>query len=408
GGDALAARAGDDFVVAAFLGGHGVDDGFETNELFFVHVLRGLLEAGEGADRRHHLENRLHGTHLRDLTNLIAEVFEREAIAEQGFLGELLLLFAVQRRFSLLDERHHVAHAEDAAYNAIGMEGLEGVGFFTCTDELDGLAGHMPDGERRAAACVAVHFCQDNASQSKTRMKILGRADGVLAGHGIGDEQNLRRVEEFFQALHLRHELFVDVQAAGGIDDKRIAAHDDGFTAGLFGQALDEGGVGGFALLVALVEFGFNGFGDDFKLLTGGGAIDVHRDQHGTVTTLLEPGGELAGGSGFAAPLQAGHENDGGRLGGEFEAGRVFAEQGDKLVANDFDDLLGGGERGEDFGADGLDADLLDVVADDVEVVDGFEQGYGDFAEGFGDVFFSERALAAEGFKGALEFVCKV
>ncbi len=45
---------------------------------------------------------------------------------------------------------------------------------------------------------------------------------------------------------------------------------------------------------------------------------------------------------------------------------------------------------------------------DDVEVDVGFEQGDADFAQGFGDVFFSERALAAEGLEGALEFVCKV
>ena len=46
--------------------------------------------------------------------------------------------------------------------------------------------------------------------------------------------------------------------------------------------------------------------------------------------------------------------------------------------------------------------------SDDVEVDVGFEQGHADFAQGFGDVFFSERALAAEGLEGALEFVGKV
>ena len=61
-----------------------------------------------------------------------------------------------------------------------------------------------------------------------------------------------------------------------------------------------------------------------------------------------------------------------------------------------------------DFGADGLDADLLDQVADDVEVDVGFEQGHADLAQGFGDVLFGERALAAEGLEGALEFVCEV
>ncbi len=97
-----------------------------------------------------------------------------------------------------------------------------------------------------------------------------------------------------------------------------------------------------------------------------------------------------------------------GRLRGEFEAGRVFAQQRDQLVADDLDDLLGGRERGEDFGADGFDANLLDQVADDVEVDVGFEQRDANFAQGFGDVLFGERALAAKGLEGALEFVSKV
>ena len=143
-------------------------------------------------------------------------------------------------------------------------------------------------------------------------------------------------------------------------------------------------------------------------MFAGGGAVDVYRDQHGTVTALLEPCGQFAGGGGFAGALQAGHENHGGRLGGEFEAGRIFAEHCDELVAHDFNDLLGGGKRGEYLGADGLDANVLDEVADDVEVDVGFKQGYADFAESFRDVFFRERALAAEGLEGALKFVSKI
>ena len=80
----------------------------------------------------------------------------------------------------------------------------------------------------------------------------------------------------------------------------------------------------------------------------------------------------------------------------------------DQLVADDLDDLLGGRERGKHFSADGFGADVLDEVVDDVEVDVGFEQGDADFAQGFGDVFFSERALAAKDLEGALQFVCKV
>ena len=52
GGDAFAAAAVDEFVVAAFAVCHGVDDGFDAGELAVVDLLGGLGHAGEGADGR--------------------------------------------------------------------------------------------------------------------------------------------------------------------------------------------------------------------------------------------------------------------------------------------------------------------------------------------------------------------
>jgi hypothetical protein len=138
--------------------------------------------------------------------------------------------------------------------DAIGMKRLEGVGLFAHADELDGLAGDVANRERRAAARVAVHLRQHHARQSKPRMKILRGVDGVLAGHGVGDEENLLRREQLFQALHLGHQLLVDVQAAGGVDDERVAAHDDGFAARFLGKPLDQRRSGGLALQIAFVE----------------------------------------------------------------------------------------------------------------------------------------------------------
>ena len=101
---------------------------------------------------------------------------------------------------------------------------------------------------------VAVHLGEDDAGEAEALVKILRGVDGVLAGHGVGDEEDLLRVEQLFELLHLGHQLFVDVQAAGGVDDERVAAHDEGFAAGFCGQALDERGAGGFAFRVAFVE----------------------------------------------------------------------------------------------------------------------------------------------------------
>ena len=126
------------------------------------------------------------------------------------------------------------------------------------------------------------------------------------------------------------------------------------------------------------------------------------------MAAFFEPLGELAGGGGFAGALEAGHEDDGGRLGRELEARGVVAERVHELVADDFDDLLGGVQRGRDFGAEGLGADVLDDFAGDVEVDVGLEEGDADGAEGVVDVFVGKGALAAQVFEAALELFGEV
>ena len=329
---------------------------------------------------------------------------------ERALLGEGVGLGLVELFFGAFEQGGDVAHAEDAADDAVGVEGFEGVGLFAGAEELDGLAGDLADGEGGAAAGVAVHFGEDGAGDGEAVVEGLGGVDGVLAGHGVGDEEDFGGVEELFELGHLVHEGFVDAEAAGGVDDEDVAGEVAGFAAGFLGEAED--GVGVVVSVrgveLAFVELGADGLGDDFELLAGGGAVDVDGDEQGAVAALFEPGGELAGGGGFAGALQAGHEDDGGGLGGEFEAGGVGAEGGDELVADDFDDLLGGGEGGGDFGAEGLGADVFDEVAGDVEVDVGLEEGDADLAEGVVDVLVGEGALAAEGLEGALEFFGEV
>ncbi len=70
-----------------------------------------------------------------------------------------------------------------------------------------------------------------DAGDAETLVELVGRFDGVLAGHGVGDEQNLYRVKLLFQLLQLHHQVVIDVQAAGGIDQQDIAAGVGGFAA---------------------------------------------------------------------------------------------------------------------------------------------------------------------------------
>ncbi len=230
-------------MVGALLGGHRVDDGFDAGELAFVHVLDGLLHAGEGADGGEHLEDGLHAAHLLDLAELVAEVFEGEAVAGEGLLGELLGFAAVEFFFGAFEQGGDVAHAHDAGDDAVGVEGLEGVGLFAGAEELDGGSGDVADGEGGASAGVSVHLGEDGSGDGEVVVEGLGGVDGVLAGHGVGDEEDLAGVEELLESGHLVHESGVDVVAAGGVDDEDVAAEVGGFAAGLFCKALDQAGV---------------------------------------------------------------------------------------------------------------------------------------------------------------------
>ncbi len=112
-----------------------------------------------------HAHQVLHRSHLLDLPQLVAKVFEREAVAVERLGGHLRGFLLVDLRFGALDQRQNVAHAEDARNNAVGMEGLERIVLFTDADELDGLAGDLADRKRRAATGIAIHFCKYDAGE---------------------------------------------------------------------------------------------------------------------------------------------------------------------------------------------------------------------------------------------------
>lgn len=84
------------------------------------------------------------------------------------------------------------------------------------------------------------------------------------------------------------------------------------------------------------------------------------------------------------------------------------AEHFDHLVANDFDDLLAGRQRGEHFFAHGLLLDFLDELLNDFEMNVGFEQRHADLAQSLFHVGRREFAFAAEVLKDALQLVGKV
>ena len=122
-----------------------------------------------------------------------AEVVEVELAL--GHLGrELLGILDLDRLRGALDQADDVAHAEDAAGDAVRVEGLELVDRLADAGELDRLAGDRAHRQRRAAAGIAVHAGQDHAGQVDLAGEALGDVDRVLAGQAVDDEQDLGRV----------------------------------------------------------------------------------------------------------------------------------------------------------------------------------------------------------------------
>jgi hypothetical protein len=68
------------------------------------------------------------------------------------------------------------------------MERLERVGLLAHADEGDGPSRDVADGERGAAARIAVHLGEDDRVDADGLVELFGDRDGVLAGHRVDDE----------------------------------------------------------------------------------------------------------------------------------------------------------------------------------------------------------------------------
>src|SRR4029450_5540049 len=110
-----------------------------------------------------HVRDRAHPAH-RD--ELVEEVLEGEALAADELGGHLLLLVRVERGLRLLDEREHVAHAEDPARHPVGGGEAEVRELLTGGREEDRLAGDLTDGEGGATAGVTVQFGEYDAGDA--------------------------------------------------------------------------------------------------------------------------------------------------------------------------------------------------------------------------------------------------
>ena len=199
------------------------------------------------------------------------------------------------------------------------------------------------------------------------------------------------RARDLRDGRGLGHQLFVDMGAAGGVEQKNVEAAAfrgvDRALGDLGRRLAGDDRERGDARLLA----------EHAKLLLRRRAPGIERGhQHFLLVAGLKPLAELRGRGGLARALQADqHHRDGGRR-GEIDRLRVGPEHPHELVMDDLDDHLARGDRAHHLLADRLRLHGLGEVADHVERDVGFEQRAAHLAHGFGDVGLGQRTLAGE------------
>ena len=268
----------DDLRLAALVERHRADDRLDRLQVVVADLgaLQLLRDAG------HHPEQTTERAHLLDLLHLIEEVVERELAfhhLHRGLLGLVLL----ERLLGLLDQGEHVAHAEDPARHAVGVELLEGVELLAGGRERDRAADDLFHRQRRAAAGIAVELRQDHAVDLERGMEGLRRLDGVLAGHRVDHEERVVGRHGAGDEAHLLHHLGVDRQAAGGVDDEHVAAEPLGLLEPLVGGEDRVLGIGVHRHVDLAPET------ERAPLLDGRRPLQVGTNQERVAALLLEP-----------------------------------------------------------------------------------------------------------------------
>ena len=264
-------------------------------------------------------------------------------------------------------------------------------------EEGDRLSHHLFDREGCSAACVAVNLGQDDAVELKSLVKRLSGSHCILAGHGIDDEEGVVGVHGLGYSPHLVHELAVDREPAGGVDDHEVTSESFRLCDATAGNGDRIGGLG---------EDAHSDLGtEDPQLLDSRRPLEVGSDQIRMATLLAEPPGELCGRGRLARALKACEQHDRRWLRHVRDLQCLAAQSCGQLLVDDLDDLLGRGEMLGKLGPGASDADPLDEVLDDSQIDVGLEKGDSDLAQDLCDLGVPEAPAAAKAREDPLEAI---
>ncbi|MPN45956.1 hypothetical protein SDC9_193535 [bioreactor metagenome] len=115
---------------------------------------------------------------------------------------------------------------------------------------------------------------------------------------------------------------------------------------------------------------------------------------------LFHKAGQLGAVGGFARALKAHQHHHRGRLGGNGELGAAAAHQGGKLLIDNFDNHLGGGQALQHIGANRPLGDPGDKVLYDLKAHVGLQKGQADFPHDLLHVGLGQPPLAPQALKG--------
>ena len=224
-------------------------------------------------------------------------------------------------------------------------------------------------------------------------MERLGDVDRLLAGHGIDDQQCLGGLHRGRKIRDLFHQRRVDGQAAGGVEDDRVA---DLLSSGIEAAPGDGQDVrSGRGAIDGDVER----FAERLELVGRGRPIRVGGHEQRSASLFVEMPSELRGGGGLTRALQT-DEHDNRRVSGQPEGSIAGRKQRDQLLVDDLHDLLAGRQALEDLGPHGSFTDPGDEVLDDLEVDVGLEQSQPHLSHGRIDVGGANPAVARKGAEG--------
>ena len=225
----------------------------------------------------------------------------------------------------------------------------------------------------------------------------LGRGHRVLAGHGVDDQEGVVGLDGPGDVPDLVHQVLVDGQAAGGVDDQDVSSEALGL--------LEAGGGHGHRVR-RLREDGDPGLAAQHpQLLDGGRPLEVGADQQRVAALLLEPAGQLGRCGGLARSLEAGEEDDRRRPAGVADLEGLAAEDGDELLVDDLDDLLARAQALGQLESHAAVAHGRGEGAHDADLDVGLEQGGADLPQDLVDVGLGQAPAAPQAGEDAVESV---